>query len=177
MTRLSEKNARDGVLSGEELNTLLKKLPQHVTDIVAVGYHTGMRAGEILNLTWDRVNLEEGFSILESEDTKTGDPRDVYFNGPIREILERIGKVRHISHNHVFTYHKKPLKSIKTALANSLEETGIKDFRFHDLRHTWTTNARKAGVDRTVIMKLPGHKTSRCSRDTTVRIRTTPSRR
>lgn len=51
------------------------------------------------------------------------------------------------------------MKSIKTALARALEETGIKDFRFHDLRHTWTTNARKASVDRTVIMKLTGHKT------------------
>jgi integrase len=67
--------------------------------------------------------------------------------------------VRHISHNHVFSYEGKPLKSIKTTLANALKETGIKDFRFHDLRHTWTTNARKAGVDRTVIMKLTGHKT------------------
>lgn len=58
-----------------------------------------------------------------------------------------------------FTYHGMSLKSIKPALANALEETGIKDFRLHDLRHTWTTNARKAGADRTVIMRLTGHKT------------------
>ncbi len=30
--------------------------------------------------------------------------------------------------------------------------------RFHDFRHTWTTNAGKAGVERTVIMKLTDHK-------------------
>jgi hypothetical protein len=47
----------------------------------------------------------------------------------------------------------------KTALASALRETGIGGFQLHDLRHTWTTNARKAGVDRTVIMKLTGHKT------------------
>jgi integrase len=29
----------------------------------------------------------------------------------------------------------------------------------YDLRHTYVRNARKAGVDRTVIMKLTGHKT------------------
>ena len=39
------------------------------------------------------------------------------------------------------------------------EGTGFKDFRFHDLRPTWVTNARNASVDRTVIMKLNGHKT------------------
>jgi integrase len=159
VTRLSEKNARDRVLSAEELDILLKKLPQHAADIVAVGYHTGMRAGEIFNLTWDRVNMKEGYIRLEPEDTKTKDSRHVYFNGTVREILERLGKVRHISHDHVFTYQGKPLKSIKTALAKAMEETGIKDFHLHDLRHTWTTNARKAGVDRTVIMKLTGHKT------------------
>ena len=159
VTRLPEKNARDRVLSPEELNILLNSLPQHAADIVAVGYHTGMRAGEILNFTWDRVNMKEGFFRLEPEDTKTREPRHVYFNGVVREILERLGKVRSISHNRVFTYRGRPLKSIKTTLANALKETGIKDFHLHDLRHTWTTNARKAGVDRTVIMKLTGHKT------------------
>jgi integrase len=159
VTRLSEKNARDRVLSEEELDALLKELPQHAADVVAVGYHTGMRAGEIFNLTWDRVNMKEGFLVLTQQDTKTEEARHVYFNGPVKEILERRRKVRHISDNHVFLYKDKPLRSIKTALANALEEVEIKDFRFHDLRHTWTTNARKAGVDRTVIMKLTGHKT------------------
>jgi integrase len=30
---------------------------------------------------------------------------------------------------------------------------------FHDLRHTFNTNMKKAGVDQVVIMKLTGHKT------------------
>ena len=105
------------------------------------------------------MNLKEGYFNLAPEHTKTGEPRYVYFNGPVRSILERLGKVRHIAHKYVFTYHGKPVKSIKIALANALEEAGIKDFRFHDLRHTFVSNARKAGVDRTVIMKLTGHKT------------------
>jgi integrase len=118
-----------------------------------------MRAGELFDLTWDRVNMKEGFLVLTQQDTKTEEARHVYFTGPVREILERLGSVRHISHNHVFSYKGKAVRSIKTALAAALKETGIKDFRLHDLRHTFTTNARKAGVDRTVIMKLTGHKT------------------
>ena len=35
----------------------------------------------------------------------------------------------------------------------------IENLRFHDLRLTFNTNMRKAGVDQTVIMKLTGHKT------------------
>ena len=44
-------------------------------------------------------------------------------------------------------------------MTEALKKAGIEDFRFHDLRHTFVSNARKAGVDRTVIMKLTGHKT------------------
>jgi integrase len=74
-------------------------------------------------------------------------------------MLERLAKVRSISHNFVFTYRGKRIKSIKVGLANALKKAQIKNFRLHDLRHTYTTNARKAGVHETVIMKLTGHKT------------------
>ena len=159
VTRLSERNARDRVLSKEELERVLKELPPHAADIVSVGYHTGMRAGEIYGLTRDRVNMREGYLNLTPKDTKTGEARHVYFVREVRDILERLLKVRHMSHQFVFTYEGEPFKSIKYSLAKALERAGIEDFRFHDLRHTYTTNARKAGVDRTVIMKLTGHKT------------------
>jgi hypothetical protein len=44
-------------------------------------------------------------------------------------------------------------------LAKAFERAGIKDFRHHDLRHTYASNTRRAEVDRTVTMKLTGHKT------------------
>jgi integrase len=159
VTRLSEKNTRDRVLSREEFKKLLGHLPQHAADIVSVAYYTGMRAGEIFGLTWDRVNLKEDYCNLTPEDTKTGEPRYVYFSGPGKGILERLRKVRHIAHKHVFMYRGGPIKSIKIALGNALKAAEINNFRFHDLRHTFVCNARKAGVDRTVIMKLSGHKT------------------
>jgi len=159
VTRFSEKNARDRVLTEEEQERLLKELPQHAADIVKVAYYTGMRAGEIFGMTWDRVDMKDGYFNLTGRDTKTGEPRRVYFNGQLKEVLERLGKVRSILHNFIFTFRGKPLKSIKVALARALKRAKITDFRLHDLRHTFTTNARKAGVDKTVIMKLTGHKT------------------
>jgi len=159
VTRLSEKNARDRILSQEEFQKLIKELPQHAADIVTVAYFCGMRAGEIFGLTWDRVNMKEGYFNLTPEDTKTGKARTVYFSRPVREILERLGKVRQISHRFVFTYNGHPLRSIKYSLTKGLERAGIDDFRFHDLRHTYVSNARKAGIDRSVIMKLTGHTT------------------
>ena len=51
------------------------------------------------------------------------------------------------------------MKSIKVALKYALEKTEIKDFRFHDLRHTFNTNMQRAGVKDTVTMNMTGHKT------------------
>jgi integrase len=49
---------------------------------------------------------------------------------------------------------------IRTTFLKACHMMGIEDFRFHDLRHTFNTNMRKAGVDQSVIMKLTGHKTA-----------------
>jgi integrase len=158
--RLPENNERKRILSQNELDKLVNELPQHASDIVLTAYFTGMRAGEIFGLTWGRVNLDEGYIELEPEDTKTKSPRRVYFNEVILEIFTRLNKVRYLNHKNVFTYKGKPIKSIKTCLKKACQEVGIKDFRFHDLRHTFNTMMRKAGVPKSVIMHLTGHKTN-----------------
>ncbi len=48
---------------------------------------------------------------------------------------------------------------IKTAFLKAVRTAGIKNFRFHDLRHCAVTNLRKAGVNDSVIMSISGHKT------------------
>jgi len=64
----------------------------------------------------------------------------------------------------MFQYVGKPLKSIDTGLKRACKEAGILNgrkveggFTFHDLRHTFNTNMRKAGVDKSIIMKIAGH--------------------
>jgi integrase len=68
--------------------------------------------------------------------------------------------------DHVFLFKGKPFKDIRSGLTNACKLAkipygrNIKDgFTFHDLRHTFNTNMRKAGVREGIIMKITGHST------------------
>jgi integrase len=155
---LKEDNRRDRILTPEEFGQLRNELPEHIAPIVDVAYYTGMRRGEILNLTWEKVNMKIGFLDLEPKDTKTSEPRRLYFNDVLWDIFKREFAKRGKS-AFVFTRKGRPIKSIRDGFEDALKRAKVKNFRFHDLRHTFNTNMRKAGVDQTVIMKLTGHKT------------------
>jgi integrase len=82
----------------------------------------------------------------------------IYLNDEVLGILKEAGRVRGLGHNRVFSYKGRPIMGIRTAFLKACRSGGIENFRFHDLRHTFNTNMRKAGVDQSVIMKITGHK-------------------
>ena len=53
-------NERDRVLSAEEWQRLYEAASAHLKPILQTAYHLGQRLGEILNLSWDRVDLQRG---------------------------------------------------------------------------------------------------------------------
>jgi integrase len=164
--RLVKKNsdARNRILSHAEFKSLKDNLPKHLEGMVAMGYYTGMRFGEIHSLTWDQIDMKSRIICLEAADTKDRERRNI----PIcEELYEEIKRVPRAVHDpHVFQFRGKPVKNIRTGLVKACGKAGIvygrfkKDgFVFHDLRHTFNTNMRKAGVPESVIMKITGHST------------------
>jgi integrase len=164
-----DSNARDRVLSVEEFDKLLAALPAHTKAIVATGYYAGMRKGEVINLTWDKVDLKGRIISLDAADTKDREARRVPICDALHNILEKIPKAIHseeIHKNHVFLFKGKPIKDIRSALTRACRDAkipygrGVKDgFVFHDTRHCFNTNMRKSGVPESVIMKITGHST------------------
>jgi site-specific recombinase XerD len=53
----------------------------------------------------------------------------------------------------------KPYQDVKRSFHTALRRSGIKDFHFHDLRHTFASHLVMAGVDLTTVKELLGHKT------------------
>src|SRR4030095_14442942 len=60
----------------------------------------------------------------------------LYLNEARAVLNEEKGKHR----EHVFTYKGRPLGQLNTrSWRNALKRAGIKNFRWHDLRHVWAT--------------------------------------
>jgi integrase len=155
-------NARDRILSPSEYNQLYSCASPHLKAIIATGFYTGMRIGEILNLTWDKVDLKARTITLEATDTKTGEPRKTPICPALYNILNAlpsgIGKAS------VFTYNGKRIKDIKESMRTACKRANIPYGRkvqngitYHDLRHTFNTYARKAGIDKETIKAITGH--------------------
>jgi integrase len=154
-------NERDRVLTDEEWARLYECALPHLKPILLVAYHLGQRLGEILSLTWDRVDLQRGLIALRAIDTKTRKPRQVPMTPAVRSAFTDLAKVRRIDTKQVFLYEGKPTKSIKTAFNAAKKAAGLDNFRFHDLRHCAATNPRRAGVDTATAMSIVGHKSEK----------------
>ena len=151
-------NERDRVLTAEEWERLYAAAAPHLKPILLTAYHLGQRLGEILNLTWDRVDVQRGIITLRAIDTKTKKPRRIPLTPPVRATLVELAKVRDLTHKHVFVYQRNPVREIRTAFKTACKRAGIQNLRFHDLRHCAATNLRRAGVDTTTAMQIIGHK-------------------
>ena len=159
-----ENNVRDEILDPAQFAKLQKCSPSYLQPINYVAYMTGMREGEILGLTWDKVDLKAGFIRLAAEDTKTGESRNIplTFSEDLLDLFKNLVKVRSLHSPQVFLRDGQPIKSIRGAFQTACEDAGITGFRFHDFRHTAITNMRRAGIDHLTIMRISGHKTMAC---------------
>ncbi len=164
MRQEEEDNVRDKILDPEQFDLLQAVCPDYLQSINLVAYQTGMRRGEILDLTWDRVDLKGGFIRLKGADTKTKHGRIIplSLSGELPHLFRKLQEVRVLRDSHVFLHNDKPIRCFKDAFRRACLQVGIEGFRFHDFCHTTVTNMRRAGIDRLTIMEISGHKTMSC---------------
>jgi integrase len=156
-------NARDRAVTCEEFNRLVDACPRHLQDILTVGYWTGMRKGEITALTWDKIDMKGRMIRLDAGDTKEGKAKSVPMAKIVYAVLKSIPRGLHDPH--VFLYYGKPItRNFSQGLKSACKKAGVEwgrdvkgGFIFHDLRHSFITDMRRAGVDRTVRMAITGH--------------------
>ena len=146
-------------MSKDEEKTLLDNCPEWLREIVLFALHTGLRQEELLSLEWPRVNMFRRTILIK--ETKNGKPKTLPLNKIALDVIKQRSKVKSIKNDFVFLNmngKKIDAHNLRSAFYILLRKAGIKDFRFHDLRHTFATRLAQAGVDLYKISKLLGHK-------------------
>ena len=143
-------------LTPEEATLLLdacrKSRNEHLADLVEFALFTGMRRGEVLALTWERVDRARGVVLLDV--TKTGRRREVPLNSRADAVLARRG-----SKSSGLVFGTRRWDRFRSAFENAVERAKLADFHFHDLRHTFASWAVQRGATLQEVKDLLGHHT------------------
>lgn len=153
---LPENNRRLRYLSKEECQNLINTCQGNTKAIVIMALNTGMRKGEILSLKWENVDLKHGFILLDK--TKNGERREIPINGTLRATLQALPRRLDVPYVFYDPNTGKPYQDIKRSFNTALRKAGIRDFHFHDLRHTFASHLVMTGIDLTTVSRLLGHK-------------------
>lgn len=161
VTKFNEGASRNRILNPKELEALLEacKLSKckSLFPIISLAMRSGMRLGELLNLNWSDVGLNQ--SIVFLRETKSGSPRSVPLSNEAKTVLEELTPP-HEREGLVFKGKRfKGKVSIQKPFYTALAAAGLKDVHIHDFRHLFCTTAAKSGASILQIKTITGHKT------------------
>ena len=142
--------------------------------MVRFAYITGWRmASEVLPLEWRRVDMNRGVVTLDPGTTKNGEGRTFVLTQELRTLLEEQDKRRKATGQIVpWVFFRmvgkrggraekqpKPITSFTKAWRNACHAACVGRRMPHDFRRTAVRNLDRAGVPRSVAMRMVGHKT------------------
>jgi len=160
-------NVRRGFFEPAQFQAVVAKLPDPVNEIARFAYLTGWRKGEILSLTWDRV--DRGAHEIHLSTSKNGEPRAIAYDGDpdLEALMDRRWKAREYEivegqigiSAWVFHREGKPVVDLRKRWMAACKAAKLPGRLFHDLRRTAGRDMVRGGVPETVAMRVTGHKT------------------
>ena len=127
--------------------------------VVVIAISTGMRQGEIMNLRWEDIDLKRGRITLN--ETKNGEMRVVPLRGHALELVQTYSVTKQQDIGLLFQSKEnfqKPI-DLRFPWEQALSKAGIKNYKFHDNRHTCASYLLMNGASLVEIAELLGHKT------------------
>lgn len=161
--KLSEPRGRIRYLSEYEIERLLDACRESTSKdlylAVVLSLSTGARQGEIMNLTWNQIDLDR--KVITLYETKNKEIRTLPISTRIHALLTGRLTTRRIEAQLLFPSNKDPNKPayLRDAFEVALKKAGISNFRWHDLRHTTASYLAMNGATLAEIAEVLGHKT------------------
>jgi integrase len=139
-------------LSQSEAKRLIRELPEHLAAMTQFSLATGLRETNVVELAWAQIDMQRKCAWISAEQAKGKRAIPVPLNqDAMNVILQQIGKHQEF----VFTYRGNPVaRTNNHAWRKALKRAGIKDFRWHDLRHTWASWHVQKGTPLHVLKEL-----------------------
>ena len=123
--------------------------------------HTGLRRGSLFHLRWDQVDFLN--RVLRIQRTKSGRPHALPLNATVLTTLQALNNQRIPDCPYAFAHATgrkagEPVQDVKNAFQTALEAAEIKDFTWHDLRHTFASWLIMKGASLRSVAELLGHR-------------------
>lgn len=149
LSKIKQQKKPPRFLSQAEIENILETArPLRIYYIIATAIYSGLRLGELRNLKWEDISFKE--NLITVHKSKSKNFRFVPLNKKLKCILSEIKKSKGKCLD--FTDFRGQFEDVKN-------NSGIKDIRFHDLRHTFASRLVQEGVPIYTVSKYMGHGT------------------
>lgn len=159
--RLAEAQERERHLIDDEQPRLLSACrassDPRLYPLVHCALASGARRGELLGLKWRDVQLDSDMVRAILHKTKNRDRRPLFFPGEAGGLLRKMARTPHIS-GYVFAKPSGRPEFPRKAWEKALRDAEVKDFRFHDLRHTTASYLAMSGIPLVTVGEILGHR-------------------
>lgn len=153
-------------LTSEQISKILSGIDEKdkwFKDVFIIALYSGMRAGELLFLTWDCIDLDKNCINIKVSKTE---PRTIPMHPKVREILLFLHHEKQeyqIKDSIVIRgYFREPVKrqSIRGRFRCYTKKAGFPEItQFHALRHTFITHFANFAKSTELTRFISGHKT------------------
>lgn len=186
---VKERTAPMDILSPDETVRLTQYLcldPSLPALGILTALYEGIRLGELCALTWGDVDMAGGtirirrtLQRIQDPSHRPGSPHTILHLGPPKNGLERYIPLHPLLKYILKDYagerprdgyvlrDDRPMepRNLIYHFKKALKGAGIRDIRFHALRHTFASNCVEAGMDIKVLSEILGHSTVKITLD------------
>lgn len=123
---------------------------------IIAALQTGARRSELIELRWSDVDMKN--MTIAFGRTKNGERRVVPMTSTLHTAIAALFRPADAK---AYVFPRYEPQVLSRSFARFVHSIGIRDFRFHDLRHDAASTLTMAGVSQRTVMEILGHKDPR----------------